>query len=515
MHERRHPFLDGVDVEHVDVRPLADGEHAAVVQAQHAGGHGTHAAHRLLQGVDAGVPVPVRQDERAPAGVDHLADVGARVAEAGHRPLGRDELLEGFEVHVEAAHVEQGPAVGLVGDAQEGLHRMFAGGLGQVVQALVQVPRVVRARSVAEVEPAPRLFCARFPERLHLVDDAPARVRVADGGQPRVHVEIAHRLPRLDRYAGREEPVRRQAPDAAAAAGNGHRGDVETLGAHLHDALVQALVAHFDGRAEQGSAGHARFVGDEVQFRVELPQVGDGLHEAAVGAHGAGDRPQFVAVREGAGYRTPVRQHVLGQPVRREADGAFRDRLAGECGDLANLVLGGRFFHGPLAHDVEADRAVSDESGDVDRRAELFEGVQVAPVGLPVPRQAVKDRVLRNVLDRFHHAGEELPVGRLAGREGHSTVAEQRRGDAMPGNRRDLRVPADLGVEMRVQVDEAGGYRQPARGELFPAGLRHFPDFHDSVAVDRDVGLERRCAGPIDDVAPSNDQIMGHGVLPG
>lgn len=40
-------------------------------------------------------------------------------------------------------------------------------------------------------------------------------------------------------------------------------------------------------------------------------------------------------------------------------------------------------------------------------------------------------------------------------REGDAAVADQRLRDAMPGRRPQQRIPADLGIQVRVQIDES------------------------------------------------------------
>ena len=110
------------------------------------------------------------------------------------------------------------------------------------------------------------------------------------------------------------------------------------------DALVQAFVAHLDDGTEQSGAGAARFVGDEADFLVELAEVRDGLHEAAMFAHFLGDGAQFVAVGERAGDGAAVRQAMARQPVGGKAHRALLHRLPGEFGDLAHFVCAGGFF---------------------------------------------------------------------------------------------------------------------------------------------------------------------------
>ena len=81
----------------------------------------------------------------------------------------------------------------------------------------------------------------------------------------------------------------------------------------------------------------------------------------------------------------------------------------------------------------------------------------------------------------------------------------------MQVRRRAERIPGDLRVEMRVDVDEAGRDELAARVDLLARrGRRTLPTAVDAVAVDDDVRLERRRAAAVDDRASANDQIGFH-----
>ena len=131
------------------------------------------------------------------------------------------------------------------------------------------------------------------------------------------------------------------------------------------------------------------------------------------------------------GMERPSGRRCCGRRLVEKADRAFLHRLARQLGDLSDLVLRRGFLHRAFAHDVEPRRAVPDEAADVDGGTQRFQGVEIATVGLPVPGQAVQDRLLGDVLDGLHHPGEELPVRGFAGREGDAAIAEQRRRDAV------------------------------------------------------------------------------------
>ena len=102
----------------------------------------------------------------------------------------------------------------------------------------------------------------------------------------------------------------------------------------------------------------------------------------------------------------------------------------------------------------------------------------------------------RDVLDRLHHLGEVLAVLGAHRRERHAAVAHHHRRHAVPARRREQRVPADLRVEMGVQVDEARRDQPVGRVDLASAAAVDLADRDDAVAADPDVGRPTR-RGPV------------------
>ena len=56
-----------------------------------------------------------------------------------------------------------------------------------------------------------------------------------------------------------------------------------------------------------------------------------------------------------------------------KADCAGIDRLPHDRGHASFFFGGGLFFHGALAHHVEAHGAMADHAGDVDGRLQIFQ----------------------------------------------------------------------------------------------------------------------------------------------
>ena len=219
---------------------------------------------------------------------------------------------------------------------------------------------------------------------------------------------------------------------------------------------------------------------------------------------------QLLDAGEGAGYLPAVGQRVQDRAGGADADRAPIQRLVHVGGHGRQLV--GRGRHGRVeagfAHHVPAHRAVADHPRHVEPLGQTVQGVEVVAVGLPVPGQAAEDRRRRDVLDRFHHLGQPGPVLGPAGGEGHPAVADDHRGHAVPGRRGGLRVPAQLGIEVGVGVDEPGRDRQTV--SLDGPSPRRLDGAHgdDAVAVDGHVGGPSGRPRAVDHPSPTDDEIV-------
>src|SRR5204862_466805 len=148
-------------------------------------------------------------------------------------------------------------------------------------------------------------------------------------------------------------------------------------------------------------------------------------------------------------------------------------------------------------------------AADVDVELPGGERVEVVAVALPVPRQAFTQHREGDVLDAFHQLDQAVVVGGLAGREADAAVAHDHGGDAVPGAGLHAPVPGGLAVVVGVDVDEAGGDQLAARVDFFGAGAGDLSNGGDAAVLDRDIGFERRLAGPVDDGPAAHDQVKG------
>jgi len=78
-------------------------------------------------------------------------------------------------------------------------------------------------------------------------------------------------------------------------------------------------------------------------------------------------------------------------------------------------------------------------------------------------------------------------------------------------------IPEDLGVVVRVNVDETGRDGGALGVEHAPGRAGHGAERGDAAVADRDVAPTRRCARPVDE-RPAADQqveVLGHPWSPG
>ena len=227
-----------------------------------------------------------------------------------------------------------------------------------------------------------------------------------------------------------------------------------------------------------------------------------------------GERQQLVGGGVRSRHRASVGHAVQERAAGREAERTGCHRLLEKRRHGVDVVGLRRLrVETTLAHHVGAQRAVADEPAGVGSlRHPVERGVELA-VRLPVPRQAAEDRIPWDVLDALHHLGEVGAILWPARRERDAAVPEYDARDAVPATRRGDRVPRQLGVEVGVDVDEAGRDDRAGGVDVAPARLvdRRL-DGRDAIARDRDVAAVWRRAGAVDDDASANHDVVAHSV---
>ena len=125
----------------------------------------------------------------------------------------------------------------------------------------------------------------------------------------------------------------------------------------------------------------------------------------------------------------------------------------------------------------------------------------------PAPVDAGIERGLGHLLDQSEHATERIALIDPQRSERQRAVAGDDGGDAVLDRREGIRVEAELGVVVRVRVDEPGRH-DPAGGVEFSmrvAGLA--ADGHDPAVSDRDVTVAAGQPRAVDDQTVTDDEI--------
>ena len=162
-----------------------------------------------------------------------------------------------------------------------------------------------------------------------------------------------------------------------------------------------------------------------------------------------------------------------------------------------------------VTHDVAAHRAMGNLRGDVERARHLLDRIEIVREALPAPFDALGECAAGDVLDALHHLDEPVLFARPYRREADTAIAHHDRGDAVPGRRSEQRIPADLPVVVRVDVDEAGGDHQPVRIHRAPRRFTlEVADLGDDPVVNRYISLPSRLTGSVNERAATDNQVV-------
>ena len=188
-------------------------------------------------------------------------------------------------------------------------------------------------------------------------------------------------------------------------------------------------------------------------------------------------------------------------------------RLPHERLHRRDLVVAGAPLGRGLAHHVTADRGVPDVGAHVDGDAAL-ERVQVLPERPARPAEARPERLDRHALHARQHVREPGGVVGLGGREREAAVAGEDGGDAVPRRRRRRRLPVQLRIVVRMDVDESRRDDAPVGVDGARCALRHPADADDAAVAHGDVGAVGRHARAVDDPAAAYDEVEAHASPP-
>jgi hypothetical protein len=154
---------------------------------------------------------------------------------------------------------------------------------------------------------------------------------------------------------------------------------------------------------------------------------------------------------------------------------------------------------------------VPHERRHVDALGAPVDGVQVLGERLEAPVDALLEGVHRHALHVLERAHDGVAVLGPGGRDAEPAIAHHDARDPVPRRRREVAVPEDLRVVVRVDVDEARRQRQAVEVDHLRCRVGHqlARERHggDAVAGDRDVGRPGGGAGPVDQRATAQQQV--------
>ena len=196
-------------------------------------------------------------------------------------------------------------------------------------------------------------------------------------------------------------------------------------------------------------------------------------------------QPQELVARRGARrHRVAVAVVVRGRLRGREAHRARVERVVQQALHLNDLLVGGGLADRVGAHHDAPERRVPGEEAGVDRGAARLDPLEVVAERLPVPRQALLQRRERDALDPGHQPRQIVDVLVGGGREREPAVAAEHGGDAVHRRRARRRVPQQLRVVVRVEVDEAGRDHEVGRVDRARRALVDVADLDDPAVAD-------------------------------
>ncbi len=237
--------------------------------------------------------------------------------------------------------------------------------------------------------------------------------------------------------------------------------------------------------------GMLRFFTNQFHFPfIGLGKVHDILHQAVFFTDCTSDFHEFLMLSMSSRDMTPIRQIMTQEPGCRETNSPLLDSLTHNFSHLALFFICRLVRDTTITHHVKSQCAVSYQPSHIDCRLEILQLIKVFAVVFPVPRQAIEDRVTGNILDCFHHAGQQLTVSRPDRRKSYATVSKQRRRYPVPAYGGQHRIPAYLCVKVRMNVDEARCHDMPFRVNLRSARCRHLANGNNRITFDSHVCLD-------------------------
>ena len=147
------------------------------------------------------------------------------------------------------------------------------------------------------------------------------------------------------------------------------------------------------------------------------------------------------------------------------------------------------------------------EHRDVGERTLPLDERQVLREALEFPARAGEERVDVHALDHRQVAKQRLAERRRTRRDAEAAVAHHDGGDAERDRGRERRVPGDLRVVVRMQVDDARHERKAAGVERAARRLIRLADRGDGISADADRACETFGTAAVADARAADEEV--------
>ncbi len=197
---------------------------------------------------------------------------------------------------------------------------------------------------------------------------------------------------------------------------------------------------------------------------------------------------------------------------RRQPQCTVAKRNTEQRGHLFDLLRRRLATHRVIAHRRQPNRTVAHQKTGVDGRAPV-ESCQPVAERRPLPVEAGAQRFERHTLDPGQHPGEVVLLVGPRGSEREATVSAEHRGDTVLHRRARGGIPEQLGVVVRVQIDEARRERLPLRVNGFRCLFVDVPNRDDAPVLDPNVAATDGRACAVDDLGVADQQVEHPNLL--
>ena len=230
----------------------------------------------------------------------------------------------------------------------------------------------------------------------------------------------------------------------------------------------------------------------------------------AHGSHDADQRLHLVPCGKARCDGSAIRGQVMLDTRRREANGTSTQRFAELTLHQAQVLRRGLLLKSPLPHGPRSERGMPDIRRKVDALVESLDRVEVLGKRLETPVDALGQRSWIDVFCSFEVPDDKSPlVGPYRGQR-KSAVAHHCRRHPVPTRTATRGIPEDLGVHMRVPIDETRRH-DPAFGvDLDATTLGDPAHRRNSISSHANIGSVGPKPRTVDDGSASDHDVVGH-----